>query len=260
MTRWVAFATLAGLVSIVVLLSARASTRHVETLSRHRSPTAEFADGAGHLDAIDASDSPSPSPDVSETALLANLTVSQGLFAAVLIAGVALANVPMAALGVGTASFSQWEVLAVGVGAGVVIAAANTLAGVLAEAVGADPGRALRELLTPDSRRGWVLLLGVVLPVIAGFEELLFRGILIGAFAVGFDTSPRLLAVGSSVLFAAGHGAQGRLGIAVTGLLGMVLAAVFVLTESLLVVVIAHYIVNAAEFALSATRYGPYGR
>lgn len=44
-------------------------------------------------------------------------------------------------------------------------------------------------------------------------------------------------------------GAQGRLGIIVTGLLGFVLAAAFVLTESLLVVVVAHYLVNALEFA-----------
>ena len=42
--------------------------------------------------------------------------------------------------------------------------------------------------------------------------------------------------------------AKGRLGVVVTGLLGFALAAAFVLTDSLLVVVVAHYVVNAVEF------------
>ena len=90
-----------------------------------------------------------------------------------------------------------------------------------------------------------------MLPVIAAFEELLFRAALVGGFAAGFGVSPWPLAVLSSAAFAAGHGAQGRLGVAVTGLLGFVLAAAFVLTESLLVVVVAHYVVNAVEFGLA---------
>ena len=69
-----------------------------------------------------------------------------------------------------------------------------------------------------------------------------------------------VLAVASSVAFAAGHGAQGRLGIAATGVLGFVLAAVFVATESLLVVVVAHYIINAVEFGLGGIGYEPFER
>jgi membrane protease YdiL (CAAX protease family) len=88
----------------------------------------------------------------------------------------------------------------------------------------------------------------VVLPLIAVFEEFLFRGVLVGAFAVGFGVSPWLLAVLSSIAFALGHGAQGTTGVAVTGALGFVLAAAFVVTGSLLVVVVAHYLVNALEF------------
>jgi membrane protease YdiL (CAAX protease family) len=95
-----------------------------------------------------------------------------------------------------------------------------------------------------------VVLLGGVLPVVAGFEELLFRGVLVGALSVGFDVSPWLLAVASSVVFGLGHGAQGRLGVLVTTSLGLVLAAAFVLSGSLLLVVVAHYLVNALEFVV----------
>ena len=103
-------------------------------------------------------------------------------------------------------------------------------------------------MLAPDSLAGWALLLGVVLPLIAGFEELLFRGALVGVLSAGFGWSPWLLAVVSSVAFALGHGAQGSVGVAVTGLLGFVLAAGYIITGSLLVVVVAHYLVNAVEF------------
>jgi membrane protease YdiL (CAAX protease family) len=86
------------------------------------------------------------------------------------------------------------------------------------------------------------------LPLIAGFEEFLFRGVLVGALSTGFGLSPWALAVASSAAFALGHGAQGPAGVVVTGTLGFVLAAAFVLTGSLLVVVVAHYLVNALEF------------
>lgn len=179
-------------------------------------------------------------------AMLANVGASHALLAAVLAVGVWLAEIPLSSLGVGTSTAA--DVLVAGTGLGLAVAAANTLLGGL---IDADPSSALRELLGPESAPGWALLLVVVLPVIAGFEELLFRAILIGAFSSGFGFSPWLLAAGSSAVFAAGHGAQGRLGIAVTGALGLVLAAAFVITESLAVVVVAHYVINAVEFVLA---------
>jgi len=95
-------------------------------------------------------------------------------------------------------------------------------------------------------------LLFVSLPVVAGFEELLFRGVLVGALSAGFDASPWLLAVASSVVFGASHTAQGWTGVLATTLLGLVLAAVYVTTGSLLVVFVAHYVVNAVEFTVHA--------
>ena len=137
-------------------------------------------------------------------------------------------------------------------GFGVVAAVIAVLAAaaVVGRRQGLSTPTGLREALAPDTTAGWVLLLVVVLPIIAGFEELLFRGALIGVVHAGFGVSTWLLVGGSSVVFALGHGAQGRLGIVVTGLLGVGLATVFVLTGSLLVVIVAHYVINALEFVV----------
>lgn len=257
MARWVAFAVLTGIVVAVLLVFARRSGQLVDELAAEPTAEPELPDDTDDLDAP----APGPTPPrVSKTALLANVAASHGAFAAILIVGIVLADVPLSALGVGSGTVSGTPAVGVGVAIGLVISAVNTAAGSVADAFDADPSGPLRELLAPDSRRGWIALLFVVLPIIAGFEELLFRGVLIGAFAAGFDLSPWLLAAGSSVLFGAGHGAQGWVGIVATGVLGFVLAAVFVLTGSLLVVALAHYVVNAVEFVLvEGLDYEPFG-
>ena len=274
MTRWGAFAGITLAVLVLLLLLARAS-QSVVTGSGAAYVTREesrwldrLPDGTGHLD---VSEAPAPTRKtpaeatlepgaaLSTTALLANVALSHGLFALLLVGGVWLTDVPPSALGVGT-DLSTTAALAVGLALGVALSFANTLAAGLAESFGADPSEELRELLAPETPRGWALLLFVVLPVIAGFEELLFRGALVGGFAAGFGVSPWLLAVVSSVAFAAGHGAQGGLGVVVTGLLGFALAVAFVATGSLLVVVVAHYVVNAAEFlVVEGLGWEPFG-
>ncbi len=190
--------------------------------------------------------------DLSPAALLLNVAVSQGLFGAVLVGAIWLGNVPLSALGVvpGAAWNAGLPAVGLGVAVGVALYVADELAAAALDAAGVEYAESVRDSLAPDSTGGWVVLLGVVLPVIAGFEELLFRAALIGAFATGFGVSPWLLAVASTVAFAAGHGAQGPGGIVVTGALGFALAAAYVLTGSLLVVVVAHYVVNALEFAV----------
>ena len=205
----------------------------------------------GLEDADREPDGSSPAAEMSTLGLLANVAASHGLFAVLLLAGIWLTGVPWSALGVTDDPLSTGPLaLAVGLALGVGLALANAFAAGLAKAFDADPSEELRSLLAPETRTGWAVLLLVVLPVIAGFEELLFRAALIGALSVGFEISPWLLAVLSSVAFALGHGAQGTLGIVVTGLLGFALAVAFVLTGSLLVVVVAHYVVNAAEFVV----------
>ena len=179
--------------------------------------------------------------------LLLNAGLSQALLGAVVVVAVWVARIPSSALGLAD---PPTTVLATGVGLGLGLAAANEITAGLAARIGIDHDERLRTLLAPDSTRGWIILLGGVLPLVAGVEELIFRGAVIGALSTGFGFSPWGLAVVSSVLFGLGHTAQGRGGVAVTAGLGFVLAAAFILTGSLVVVVVAHYLVNAVEFAV----------
>ncbi|WP_254809066.1 CPBP family intramembrane glutamic endopeptidase [Natronosalvus amylolyticus] len=191
---------------------------------------------------------PSPVEELSTMALLANVALTQGLFAGVLIGAIVYTNVPLETLGVALESEYLLTGITVGVLAGLILYVGNELGATIATHFGLEHDEGLRGLLAPDSTAGWAVLLGLVLPVVALFEELLFRAALIGALSAGFDIPLWILAVGSSAAFALGHGAQGRTGIVVTGLLGLVLAWLFITTGSLLVVVVAHYLINALEF------------
>ena len=182
--------------------------------------------------------------------LLANVALSQGLFACVLLGAVVYTGIPADALGIEFSTGYLREGLVWGAAVGLVLYAANEIGAAAATRFGFDHDEQLRSLLAPDALRGWLVLLTFVLPLIAGFEELLFRAALIGALSSGFAVDPWLLAVVSSIAFAVGHGMQGSVGIVVTGLLGFVLAAVFIVTGSFLVVVVAHYLINALEFAV----------
>ena len=187
--------------------------------------------------------------EFTTAALLANVALTQGLFGAIVAAGAWYFDIPGAALGLPDGSVAG-AALAVGGGVvfGVLLWAGNEVSAAVADAVGAAYDETLREMLAPESVAGWVVLLAVILPIIAIVEELIFRAALIGVPAAGFGISPWALAIFSSAMFALGHGAQGRVGIAVTGGLGFVLAAGYILSGSLLVVVVAHYLVNALEF------------
>ena len=188
--------------------------------------------------------------ELSTASLLANVAVSQGVLGALLLFGAWYAAVPASALGLDTVAFTPPALLA-GVAGGVVLYLANEGGAAVGRQFGVDGAEAFRAMLAPETRRGWALLLLVVLPVVAGFEELLFRAALVGGLAAGFGVSPWILAGLSSVAFALGHGAQGRVGMVVTGVLGFALAALFVVTESLPAVVVAHYLVNALEFVVN---------
>ncbi len=209
-------------------------------------PRREDPDGPAHRQLREMGDG---TGELSTGMLLVNVALSQGFLGGLLVLGAWYTGVPLSALGLGPAAFAP-AVLLAGVGVGVGLYVANEVGAAVGERFGLGGSEELRSALAPDSARGWVLLFGGVLPVIAAFEEFLFRAVLVGAFATGFGVSPWVLAVLSSVAFAAGHGAQGPAGVAVTGALGFVLAAAFVLTGSLAAVVVAHYLVNALEFAV----------
>ena len=252
MPEWASFVGLTGIVLASLILLSRASQGIVEPTAPME--TAGLTDDArqpvGAEESGSLPDEPTRTPEhgLPSGALLANVAVTQGLFGAVLAAGAWIGGIPADALGLDPVLSPMLLLLGVAFGVGLYVA--DEALAAVAASVGIEYAEELRELLAPDSVRGWVLLLLVVLPIIAGFEELLFRAALIGALSAGYGISPWLLAVGSTVLFALGHGAQGRGGILVTGALGFVLAAAFVLTESFLVVFVAHYMVNALEFVV----------
>ncbi|WP_254273665.1 CPBP family intramembrane glutamic endopeptidase [Haloarcula marina] len=210
-----------------------------------RFETAAAARQRRHLEAQLTPDS------LSTGALLVNVALTQGLFGVLLVAGAVYFAIPASAFGVTNAPFSTGlPALGVGLAAGVGFWVGNEAAAVLADGFGITFDESLREMLAPDSVGGWVVLLGLVLPTIAVVEELLFRAAAVGVPVAGLGAPPALMVVVSSAAFALGHGAQGRVGIVVTGVLGAALAVLFVLTNSLLAVVVAHYLVNALELVV----------
>jgi len=250
--QWAAFT---GLLIVVLLLLLGLARSSQSVLSDDAEPV-RFADPSPHDPrptdpAIPRFERPDPRTELSSGLLLANVVLTQGAFGAVVVVGAVALSIPLGAFGVpDTALARGLPGLALGVVFGVALWLANEGAGAVADATGAGYDETVRELLAPDSLVGWVLLLGVALPTVAVVEEIVFRGAAIGVVAAGFPLSPWVLAVVSSLVFGAAHGAQGTVGMAVTGGLGLVLAAGFVLTESLLVVVVAHYLVNALELVV----------
>jgi len=252
--QWAAFAGLLVFVVVLLLVLARSSqqafsdddepVRFTEPSPRDPRPTDPT---------IPRFERPIEDPrlELSPGMLLANVVLTQGVFGVVVLAGALYFAIPFPALGVPETAFARGlPGVAVGVVFGVALWLANEGAGALADATGAGYDEAVRDALAPDSLSGWALLLGVALPLVALIEEFVFRGAAIGVLSTGFPVSPWLLVVVSSLAFGAAHGAQGKIGMLVTGGLGLVLAAGFVLTESLLVVVIAHYLVNALELVV----------
>lgn len=240
MPDWSAFAGVTVVVTLSLLVLVRLTNAVIERSVSSSSPE--------RVEPGSVSSSPAPPEpgSMSPGVLLGNVAFTHGAFAVFLLGAVVLFGIPWWSLGVGTEPVSTG--VGLGVGLGVVLFALNQVGVVTAGRFGFAPDEYLRELIAPDSLVGWVVLLGLVLPIVAGFEELLFRGAIVGAVSVGFETSPWVLAVVSSVAFALAHETQGRLGMLVTGLLGGALAVAFIVTGDLVVVVVAHYVVNAAEF------------
>ncbi|MDZ7701902.1 MAG: CPBP family intramembrane glutamic endopeptidase [Halobacteriales archaeon] len=235
MPRWTFFGAAALVLTLAFVLLARRSAVAV------RAALAARADP-------DAPPQPAVAVLESDRLLAVNVLASHGLVLVVLASVGWYAAVPVEALGVGVPTGGT---LASGAALGLALAAGNEASARLADRLGFDRDERLRGLLAPDSPAGWLALLVVVLPLVAAAEELLFRAVLIGGLAAGFGVSPWLLVFASSVAFGLGHGLQGVAGVAVTAALGLALGAAFVLTGSLAVVVVAHYLVNALEFLLN---------
>ncbi len=226
---FLATASLVVVVTLVgTLLTARAIRRRVP-----RPP------GDGAIDPRDAL-------GLSRRSLYLNVVASQGTLLAVLTLAVVWFEIELAVLGVDP-SIGPAHAVVLGLVIGLVLAGTNRIIEAPLGALGIRGDDRLRRLLAPTTRGEWVLAVGLVFPVVAVFEELLFRGILIGAAGAGLELTPWVLVVPSSLVFAMGHALQGRAGLLVAGALGVALGATFVVTESLLIVVLAHYLVNVVE-------------
>lgn len=271
MTQWAAFAGLLAVVLAVLLVLARLSQ---SALTGSDDDPIRFTDPTPHDPrptdpVIPRFERPRPDPRtaLSSGALLANVVLTQGLFGAIVVGGALWFEIPLWAVGIPETELARGlGGVAVGVGLGIALWLANEAAGAIADAHGVGYDESVRGLLAPSSRSGWVFLLGVALPTVAFVEEFVFRGAAIGAVAAGFAIPVWVLALVSSLAFGAAHGAQGTVGMLVTGGLGVALAGAFVVTDSLLVVVVAHYLVNALELVvheglgygrLSIPRVGP---
>lgn len=230
---WTLLAAALGVLTLSLLVLSRASAR---LIAADRSTTEPEAGGDGRA-----------APVPTGAALLANVVLTHGLLLVVLAGLVWYAGVPLAALG---AEPPSTRTVSLGLGLGVGLYLASETSTALLDRLGVEYDERLREMLAPDGPAEWAVLLLVVLPVIAGAEELLFRGLLVGAIGAGFCLHPVVLVVGSSVLFGLGHSAQGGVGMVVTAALGLVLGAAFLWTGSLAVVVVAHYAVDALEFVV----------
>jgi membrane protease YdiL (CAAX protease family) len=181
-----------------------------------------------------------------------NVVVSQGIVALFLMGGAWVAGIPWAAFGVPDLGAMIVEGVAqpllTGIGLGLLIAVGNVLLERVVDAPALRDAETVRQALAPESIAGWASLLLVVIPVIGVSEEVLFRGALVGAVAVGFEVSPWVLVALSSLAFGAAHTAQGPIGVIVTTVFGAILGGAFVLTGNLLVVIVAHAVVDTVEF------------
>ncbi|WP_071933263.1 CPBP family intramembrane glutamic endopeptidase [Halodesulfurarchaeum formicicum] len=210
---WTTFAVSAVLLTAVVVVLARRSARLLATPDRPIE--------GGRL------------------ALYANLVVTQTLLVGAVWLLLVWTGAPVSTLGV----TDRPTILAL-VGLTVALVALNEGASKLA----VDTDNPLRALLTPERSLEWVVLAGVVLPVIAISEEVLFRGVLIGGLAAGTGIHPAVLIVGSSLGFGLAHTAQGQVGMLVASMLGVGLGVAFWLGGSLWLVILVHYLVDLVEF------------
>jgi uncharacterized protein len=182
----------------------------------------------------------------------AQLAVQALIFAAtalLLVEGLRLAHLPRERDPLGAAARDRAGFAPIGavLVAGLLAAAAALLAGPVVTAVlpGLHDGAApiddlgLGEGLGADI--GTVLVVVGLVPL---GEELLFRGVLVGAWTRA--GRPRLAIVISAVLFGLAHATVGPRTMAVTAVLGVVLAISLLVGRSLGAPVLAHAIVNGA--------------
>lgn len=217
------------------------------TLPGLASPAADGADPhSAEADGTTAGgEQPDGPPSIGPWAFLRGVATDQGVTAATVLAVGLLAGVDRAALGLVPPSVAA-GVVAVGLGLAMYALTEVAIAGVTVAGLDYTPG--VRAAAAPDSPGGWLVLCAVTLPLVSVGEEVLFRAALVGA-PVAAGVPAWVAVVASTVAFALIH-QTGTGGIVIAGLLGGVLAVAFVASGSLLVVVVAHTVVNVLEFVV----------
>lgn len=103
--------------------------------------------------------------------------------------------------------------------------------------------------IRPRSSREWPWVILALLPV-ALMEELLFRSLLLGAFSPHVNII--YFVVGVSIFFGLLHIPQGEWGVVGVILVSLVFSFLFLWRQSLLVVVIAHWLMNVVQLVVDA--------
>lgn len=100
------------------------------------------------------------------------------------------------------------------------------------------------QAVMPRTAREWSLVILAFLPT-ALLEELLFRSLLLGGFAPYVNVI--YFAVAVSLFFGLLHLPQGEWGVVGVTLVALALSALFLWRQSLLLVVVAHWVANIAQ-------------
>ncbi len=103
--------------------------------------------------------------------------------------------------------------------------------------------------IRPRSPSEWPWVALAFLPI-AVMEELLFRSLLLGAFAPHVNII--YFVIGVSVIFGLLHLRQGEWGVTGAILISLLLSFLFLWRESIMVVITAHWFMNVAQVALDA--------
>ena len=103
--------------------------------------------------------------------------------------------------------------------------------------------------IRPRSSREWPWVILALLPV-ALMEEILFRSLLLGAFSPYVNII--YFAIGVSVIFGLLHLPQGEWGVVGVMLVSLLFSFLFLWRQSLLIVVIAHWLMNVMQLLLDA--------
>ncbi|MHB8878088.1 MAG: CPBP family intramembrane glutamic endopeptidase [Myxococcaceae bacterium] len=95
------------------------------------------------------------------------------------------------------------------------------------------------------------LVLGLVLVLVVGIaEETIFRGYLLLRLK-SWTRNMAVVVVGSSVIFAIGHGYEGSAGVVTVGVMGAALALIYLWRRSLVASITLHFLVDFSSIVLA---------